>query len=129
MVRLSMEAPNNVPFELLVLLDDVCTDNKPKSRVKRNNQGSFDGTPWKEQLRELWCYVLPACVADLLTGRSMEVPNLWTSTTPLDIREEFAHLAIVQAEVYGRARPGFEWEMLTRSPPSAYCSVGPLPEG
>ena len=43
-VRFSL-THDNAPYELLVLLEDVRTDSKPRSAVKRNNHGEFYGSP------------------------------------------------------------------------------------
>ena len=71
--------------------------SKPRGAVRRNNQGEFDGTPSKEQLREVCCYVLPACFAELLTGHSLDMPDLWTAASPTAILQKFAASFILQA--------------------------------
>ena len=104
--RVLLATRDDDQYELLVLLEDVRTDSKPRSAVRRNNQGEFDGAPWKEQLRELCCYVLPACFAELLTRRSLDMPDLWTAASPVAVRQQFAASFILQADVPGQASNG-----------------------
>ena len=63
---------------------------------------------WKEQLRKLSCYVLLACFAELLTGHSLDMPNIWNLASPMAIRKMFASSFILHPMSLDEPDPAYK---------------------